>query len=54
MSFLHATELLLERAADLRPGTVEEHALIRVREAQALAHFFGRPSLDGYHPSKPG
>src|SRR4051812_45199131 len=46
MSFLYATELLLERGANLRPGTVEQHALVRVGEAQALAHFFGRPSFD--------
>src|SRR6185369_18064581 len=46
ISFLYATELLLERGADLRPGSVEEHALVRVGEAQALAHLVGRPPLD--------
>src|SRR5215208_5798382 len=46
MSFLYATELLLERGPHLRPGTVEQHALVRVGEAQALADFVGRPPFD--------
>src|SRR4051812_43129818 len=46
MSFLYATEVLLERGANLRPGTVEKHPLVRVGEAEALADFVGRPPLD--------